>query len=301
MGHLGVLTTLAYLRDQFWLLEREEEFVPLIVVAKPAALCFIRKNILFWWGRLRRIVTVISGAYLLVGQELSEVSVEHVTISAYILEAKGVVEWRYRGGREALVKTANAEGVACVDVLPEVFWVDRMTVQRFAAYSPLYLVDGVKPSLPSHTSEVTYLTLEVGGLTETAELLARRSRALKVRETKLEEAKRKIWRWRLEGGDLVLYRNARVETEAWRRSKPRYMGPMVVVRRLNGGAYMQAELDGTVSFTHFAAFQIFPYFLRANITVPEIIDNPLSTIPDAVEHSLMALEGGTDNVEEDLS
>ena len=30
-------------------------------------------------------------------------------------------------------------------------------------------------------------------------------------------------------GELVLYRNTRVEKEASRKSKPRYLGPMVVV------------------------------------------------------------------------
>ena len=57
-----------------------------------------------------------------------------------------------------------------------------------------------------------------------------------------------------ERGDLVLYRNTRVEKEASRKSKPRYLGPMVVVRRTKGGAYVLAELDGTVSFTRFAVF-----------------------------------------------
>ena len=55
-------------------------------------------------------------------------------------------------------------------------------------------------------------------------------------------------------GNVVLYRNTRVEKEVSWKSKPRYLGPMIVVRRMYGGAYILAELDGTISLTRFAAF-----------------------------------------------
>ena len=281
---------------------------------------FIRKNILFRWGIPRRIVTDNSGAYLMAGRELSEVGFEHVTISAYNSKANGIVERRHRDIREALVKTANAEGVTWVDVLPEVFWADRTTVQKSTGFSPFYLVHGVEPLLPFDISEVTYLTPEVSGLMETSELLVRRARALRGREARLEEARGRVWRSRLESvrqflkthgrsvkdfdferGDLVLYRNTRVEKEASRKSKPRYLGPMVVVRRTKGGAYVLAELDGTVSFTRFAAFRIIPYFPRTNIVIPDIIDDRLPTISDDVEHRMMTPEIEADNSEEDSS
>ena len=104
-----------------------------------------------------------------------------------------------------------------------------------------------------------------------------------------------------ERGDLVLYRNTRVEKEASRKSKPRYLGPMVVVRRTKGGAYVLAELDGTVSLTRFAAFRIIPYFPRTNIVIPDIIDDRLPTISDDVEHRMMTLEIEADNLGEDSS
>ena len=104
-----------------------------------------------------------------------------------------------------------------------------------------------------------------------------------------------------ERGDLVLYRNTRVEKEASRKSKPRYLGPMVVVRRTKGGAYVLAELDGTVSFTRFAAFRIIPYFPRTNIVIPDIIDDRLPTISDDVEHRMMTPEIEADNSGEDSS
>ena len=89
----------------------------------------------------------------------------------------------------------------------------------------------------------------------------------------MEEARSAVWKARLasvqqflkqhenlvrdfefQKGDLVLYQNTRVEKEASRKSKPRYLGPMIVVRRTYGGAYILAELDGTIFLTRFAAF-----------------------------------------------
>ena len=89
-------------------------------------------------------------------------------------------------------------------------------------------------------------------------------------------------------GDVVLYRNTRVEKEVSRKSKPRYLGPMIVVRRTYGGAYILAELDGTISLTRFAAFRVIPYFPRTNIPIPDLDDSIIADIPeDDVEHNVM--------------
>jgi hypothetical protein len=39
-----------------------------------------------------------------------------------------------------------------------------------------------------------------------------------------------------------------------RKSKPRYLGPMIVIRRTEKGAYVLAEMDGAVTKTSYAAF-----------------------------------------------
>jgi len=50
-----------------------------------------------------------------------------------------------------------------------------------------------------------------------------------------------------------------------RKIKPRYLGSMVVVRKLRGGAYILAELDGSVWQNRVAAFWIISYLPRKKI------------------------------------
>ena len=63
-----------------------------------------------------------------------------------------------------------------------------------------------------------------------------------------------------EPGDLVLVRNTRIEKELNQKTKPRYLGLMVVLRRTTGGSYLLAELDGMISKLRYAAFRLLSYF-----------------------------------------
>ena len=259
---------------------------------------FIFKSIVCRWGTPIDLITDNGTAYIAAAKILSDQGVNFIRISPYNSRANGPVEWRHRDVREALMKTAAAEGVTWVDVLPQVFWAERTTVQKATGYSPYFLVHGVEPVLPFDITEVTYLSPKITGLVSTSDLLARRASALVDREAKLEKVKEKLWESRkavvrrylevhgttvrdynFSRGDLVLYRNTRVEKEASRKSKPRYLGPMVVVRRTEGGAYVLAELDGAVSSTRFASFRVIPYFPRTHISLPDIDNLDIPTIP----------------------
>ena len=66
-----------------------------------------------------------------------------------------------------------------------------------------------------------------------------------------------------EPGAFVLVRNSRVERELDQKTKPWYLGPMVVIRCTYGGSYILAELDGAVSTMRYAAFRLLPYYLRS--------------------------------------
>ena len=75
-------------------------------------------------------------------------------------------------------------------------------------------------------------------------------------------------------GAFVLVRNSSVENDLGHKAKPRYIGPMVVLRCTKNGSYRLAELDGTISNLHFAAFRLVPYHARSHssISVMRLID-----------------------------
>ena len=70
--------------------------------------------------------------------------------------------------------------------------------------------------------------------------------------------------------------------------KPRYMGPMVVLRRMTGGLYMLAELDGSVSKFCFAAFHLVPYHAHTSLMIPP------STFTDLDDEELDDMAGKED-------
>ncbi|EIN11610.1 hypothetical protein PUNSTDRAFT_24158, partial [Punctularia strigosozonata HHB-11173 SS5] len=68
-------------------------------------------------------------------------------------------------------------------------------------------------------------------------------------------------------GALVLVRNSDNEKNLSGKTNPRYLGPMVVVRRNAGRAYLLAELDGCLSRLRYAAARLVPYRNRAAVNV----------------------------------
>jgi hypothetical protein len=88
--------------------------------------------------------------------------------------------------------------------------------------------------------------------------------------------------------DLVLVRNTAIEKALNRKMRARYLGPAVVISRNRGGAYILAELDGSVFDRPIAAFRVIPYFARPNLDIP-----PLEHFIDISQARLEQLEQST--------
>jgi hypothetical protein len=155
--------------------------------------------------------------------------------------------------------------------------------------SPYFAVTGAHPILPFEIAEATYLQLPPTSVMSMTDLISCRAIALQKRSADVNQLYSKVYQARLKAarrfeqehlrtlknfdfqrGSLVLMRNTQIEKSLNKKMRARYIGPLIAVSCNYGGAYILAELDGTVLHRPIAAFRLLPYFARKSIPFPQI-------------------------------
>jgi hypothetical protein len=249
---------------------------------------WIFEDLLCRWGSLAEIVTDNGKPFLKALTYLAKrYHVRHIRISGYNSQANGLVERSHFDIRQSLYKSCDGDQKRWSQAAYSVFWAERITVRRRMGCSPYFAATGSHPLLPLDISEATYLQPPPTSLMSTTDLIARRSIALQKRSEDLQKLRSDVYAERIrvairfernhaetiadfefKRGDLVLIRNTQIEKSLNRKMRPRYLGPLVVLSRNFGGAYIICELDGSVLHRPIAAFRVIPYFARKSIPLP---------------------------------
>jgi len=251
---------------------------------------WIFQDILCRWGTLVEIVSDNGKPFIAALSHLEKkYHIKHIRISGYNSRANGIAERSHFDVRQALFKASDGEESKWSQVAQSVFWSERVTPRKRMGCSPYFAITGTHPLLPFDIVEANYLLPPPDTLLSTTDLVARRAVALQKRQEDLARLRDRIHRARNRAalrferehatvirdfnfgkGDLVLVRNTAIEKALNKKMRPRYFGPMVVVSRNRGGAYIICDLDGTLAHAPIAAFRIVPYFAREHLDLPDL-------------------------------
>ncbi len=257
------------------------------------------EDVICRWGCLKEIISDNGGPFVAAVKYLEKkYGIKGITISAYNSKANGKIERPHWDIRQMLWKACGSEEGAnrkWSRYFYHVLWADRISVRKGFGCSPFFMVTGAHPVLPFDIVEATWLVKLPDRVLTTEELVGYRARALAKHRDTVEEMRErvskmkrdairsfernhsaKIKNYNFKPGDLVLMRNSAIESSLNKKMLARWMGPYIVIARKNGGAYVVAEMDGSVLKDRIAAFRLIPYFARRHIKLPgdieEVID-----------------------------
>lgn len=254
---------------------------------------WIHDDLLCRWGALSEIVTDNGKPFVNALDYLAKrYHITHIRISGYNSRANGLVERAHYDVRQALFKAADGDASKWSQVAASVFWSERITTRKRMGCSPYFAATGTHPLIPLDIVEATYLLPAPQDVMTTTDLIAQRAIALQKRREDLTRIKSAVYLARrraalrfeeehrtairdfdFQRGDLVLMRNTAIEKALNRKMRARYLGPLVVVARNKGGAYILCELDGSVLDRPVAAFRLVPYLARRTLTLPNDFEN----------------------------
>jgi hypothetical protein len=187
---------------------------------------------------------------------------------------------------QALVKAADGIESKWLQVAHSVFWAEWVTVRKWMGCSPYFAAMGTHPLIPLDITEATYLQPPPDSVLSTTDLLTQWVIVLQCQEKDLAKLHTTVftaWKqaailfekkhlctiqnFNFQPSSLVLMWNTRIEYKLNQKMKPQYLRPLIVVSWNRGGAYIVAELNGSV-FDHLvAAFRLIPYFPRTAIPI----------------------------------
>jgi len=225
------------------------------------------------------------------------------------------VETTHQTIRDSLVKICAGNIKKWYEYTPYVFWADCITTWKSTGMTPYYAIYGVKLLHPFDVAKATFLAARINSHLSTASLLSIHAHMLQKRDENLAtihncvlaaryasiqdfEKRNTNWicNYDFGTGELVLVLNKKIKPDVGRKGKPRYFRPMVVVKRLQSGAYLLAEVNGAVSHLKFAAFWLIPYQPHSQkcLEIMEFVDS--KDLGEIGEEEVAGSEGvGIDN------
>jgi len=130
-----------------------------------------------------------------------------------------------------------------------------------------------------------------------------REKVLKAHWDSVKQLKRdlghRIKEFNFQPRNLVLVRNSRFDKGLTNKTKPLFLGPMVVIWKTKGGSYILGKLDSALSKLRFAAFRLIPYLSRDIHSVPitRLTDIPQEELEELTHDSGNMLDVDFDTVD----